>query len=77
MSAQFPPPSLAAQVTEPKEEAVARAICCPDGCYMRRRNEMADIAANYPNPWPCVWMNSLRQARAAIATLERLAEEEK
>lgn len=68
MTAAFPPPSLA-------EEAVARAICCPDGCYMRRRNEMADVAAHYPAPWPCVWPTSLHKARAAIATLERLQKE--
>ena len=59
-----------AEVTEDVVERVARAICCPDGgCYMARRNEMADIAANYDAPFPCLWRQNERRARAALAAI--------
>lgn len=49
-------------------EAVARAICCPDGgCYMKRRNEYADMAAMYARPMPCCWRQTEHKARAALA----------
>ena len=63
MTAQFPAPSLAAQV-----EAVARAIYARDPGY----DDMAwdDLPSDAFARLVC-----LDQARAAIATLERLAEE--
>jgi hypothetical protein len=52
-------------------EAIAKAICCPNGCHIVRINERAETAQHYDSPWPCCWQQKVETVAAALCAIER------